>query len=119
VHSIEVTDVLLTMATRRMIRVHWSPAILDEVRRNLAQRPGLTADAIDYRIEHMNRALPAAVDEAPSDLIDSMPVDAKDRHVLALAAHVAAGVVVTINLRDFPPEACQLTASRPSRRMTT
>lgn len=72
-YAIEVTDVVLTLATRRVIRVHWSPAILDEVRRNLALRPDLAAKAIEYRIAQMNRALPGALDEAPPELVGSMP----------------------------------------------
>jgi len=50
----------------------------------------------------MNRALPAAMDEAPEPLIDAMAVNDKDRHVLTLAVHAGASVIVTDNLRDFP-----------------
>jgi predicted nucleic acid-binding protein len=106
-YSIEVTDVLLTLATRRSIRIHWSPELLDEVRRNLIARPDLSTSAVDYRIEQMNRALPGALDHAPTDRIAEMPVNDKDRHVLALAVHVAARRIVTHNTRDFPSEACQ------------
>lgn len=56
-YSIEVTDLLLTLATHRLVRVHWSDTILDEVRRNLALRPDLSEAAIDYRIDRMNLAL--------------------------------------------------------------
>jgi predicted nucleic acid-binding protein len=118
-YSIEVTDVVVTLATRRIIRAHWSPAILDEVRRNLALRPDLTAAAIEYWIGQMNRALPGALDEAPPELVGAMPVNPKDRHVLALAVHVGASVVVTDNVRDFPAEACQPFGSRRSRPTTS
>ncbi|MFP5489058.1 MAG: hypothetical protein ACLGHQ_12220, partial [Acidimicrobiia bacterium] len=64
-YSIELTDLFLTFAAHRLVRLHWSPMILDEVRRNLAKRADLTPVAIDYRIDRMNRALPAALDEAP------------------------------------------------------
>jgi hypothetical protein len=36
-----------------------------------------------------------------------MPVDEKDRHVLALAVDLEANLIVTSNLRDFPTDACQ------------
>jgi predicted nucleic acid-binding protein len=106
-NSIELTDLLLTTATYRLVRLHWSVAILDEVRRNLQQRPELSDDAIDYRIDRMNAALPDALVAVRADLAASMPVNEKDRHVLALAVDVEANCIVTSNLRDFPADACQ------------
>lgn len=103
-YGIEVTDLVLTMATRQLIRPHWSPQILDEVTRNLRRRPDLDPDAIDRRIAYMNRALPSAIEEPPASLIQQMPVNEHDRHVLALAVHLEAPVIVTEDLRDFPPE---------------
>lgn len=41
-YSIELTDLLLTLATHRLVRVPWSETILEEVRRNLAVRRDLT-----------------------------------------------------------------------------
>ncbi len=101
-YGIEVTDFLATMATRRLFRPHWSPHILDEVVRNLALRPDLEPAAIARRIEYLNRALPGALTEVPAELVDAMPVNEKDRHVLALAVHVAAPTIVSDNVRDFP-----------------
>src|SRR5215210_7397933 len=54
----------------------------------------------------MNRAIPDALVEPPRKLIRAMPVNRKDRHVLAVAVHVGAPTLVTNNVRDFPPEAC-------------
>lgn len=102
-YGIEVTDFFATMATRRLFRPHWSPQIIDEVLRNLALRPDLETGAIERRIAHLNRALPGALTEVPALLIDAMPVNAKDRHVLALAVHVGAPTIATDNVRDFPP----------------
>ncbi|MCJ7437465.1 MAG: PIN domain-containing protein [Acidimicrobiia bacterium] len=105
-YGIEVTDFFLTLATERMFRPHWSPQILDEVRRNLRRRPELNPAAIDRRLEQMNLALPDALAEAPRSLIRAMPVNRKDRHVLALAVHVGAATLVTNNLRHFTSDAC-------------
>jgi hypothetical protein len=80
--------------------------ILGEVRRNLATRPDLSDAAIEYRLMQMNRALPSALDSAPDELIDSMPINPKDRHVLALAVHKGAPFVISHNLRDFPDVMC-------------
>lgn len=103
-YGIEVTDFFATMATRRLFRPHWSPEILDEVARNLALRRDLDGAAIDRRLENLNRALPGARTAVPAELIATMPVNEKDRHVLALAVHVGAPTIVTENLRDFPTE---------------
>ncbi|MEX2548406.1 MAG: PIN domain-containing protein [Chloroflexota bacterium] len=101
-YGIEVTDFFATMAIRRLFRPHWSPQILDEVVRNLASRPDLDPTAIERRVAYLNRALPAALAEAPATLVDAMPVNDKDKHVVALAVHVGAPTIVTENLRDFP-----------------
>lgn len=101
-YGVEVTDFFATMATRRLFRPHWSPQILDEVIRNLALRPDLDTAAIHRRVEHLNRALPGALAEVPPSLVEAMPVNEKDRHVLALAVHVGAPTIVTENIRDFP-----------------
>lgn len=101
-YGITVTDLFASLAVRRLFRPHWSPQILDEVRRNLADRRDLDPAAIERRLELLNRALPAALTVVPDLLIAAMPVNEKDRHVLALAVHVGAGSVVTDNLRDFP-----------------
>jgi predicted nucleic acid-binding protein len=107
-YSIELTDLFLTLAVHRLVRVHWSDAILDEVRRNLALRPDLRTAAIDYRIDRMNAALPDACQGLPDDdVVASMPINAKDRHVLALATHIEADCIVTFDLGDFPRVLCE------------
>jgi hypothetical protein len=83
-YSIELTDLLLTFAAHRLVRVHWSPTILDEVRRNLAKRADLSLDVIAYRIDRMNRAVQGALEQPPEALVAAMPVTEHDRHVLAL-----------------------------------
>lgn len=103
-YGIAVTDLMATLATRRLFRPHWSAQILDEVTRNLDRRPDLDSTAVARRIEYLNRALPDALEAIPDSLIEAMPINDKDRHVLALAVHVGAQVVVTGNLKDFPPE---------------
>lgn len=105
-YGIEVTDLLATMAAQRLFRPHWSPQILAEVRRNLSLRHDLDLTSIDRRLAYMNQALPGAQVDVPEDLIRSMPVNDKDRHVLALAVHVGASIIVTENLRDFPDALC-------------
>lgn len=102
----EVTDFLLSMAVRRMFRPHWSPQILEEVSRNIIAKGKAPSEAIERRIEAMNDALPDALQEVPDGLIEAMPVNEKDRHVLALAVFVGSDTIVTENLKDFPGDLC-------------
>ena len=106
-YPIELTDLLLTFAAHRLVRLHWSSTILDEVRRNLAKRSDFAPDSITYRIDRMNSAVPSALEEAPEALVAAMPITEHDRHVLALAVHVEADKIVTFNLRDFPVAASE------------
>ena len=62
---------------------------------------------IAYRIDRMNRAVRAALDEAPQMLAEAMPITEHDRHVLALAVHVEADIIITFNLRNVSVDACE------------
>ena len=46
---------------------------------------------------------PDAMVDGYEDLIEGMTCDRKDRHVLAAAVRANAEVLVTFNLKDFPP----------------
>ncbi len=48
----------------------------------------------------MRDAFPEALVTGHEWLIDSMPNDPKDRHVVAAAVKAGAQVIVTINLKD-------------------
>jgi predicted nucleic acid-binding protein len=78
--------------------------VLAELDRNLARR-GLDDKQIRHRIDQMNAAFPDALVTGFEALIGQMANDPKDRHVLAAAVRGGAEVLVTENLRDFPPEA--------------
>ena len=104
--SIELTDLFLTFATRRLLQIRWSEEILSEVRRSLATSGRLSPAAIDRRLAAMQRALPDAPAEAPRALVEQMRVEANDRHVLALAVATSADAIVTFNIRDFAADYC-------------
>lgn len=100
-------DTLLRIAETGMYRPRWSAEILDEVRRNLAERyPDITPSKLDSLIEAMGEAFEDASVEGYESLVDSMTNDAKDRHVLAAAVVGRCDVIVTSNIKHFPPEAC-------------
>jgi predicted nucleic acid-binding protein len=96
-------DTLLSIAEAGVYRPLWSPMVITELERNLARR-GLDEKRITHRVEQMNGAFPDALVTGYEGLIGEMANDPKDRHVLAAAVRSGAEVLVTENLRDFPPE---------------
>ena len=105
--SIEFTDLFVTFAKRRLIRLHWSSTILDEVRGSLLSSARLSPAAVEHRISAMQRALPDAHARIRDDLTQNLHVAPSDRHVLALAITSHADSIVTLNIRDFPLAYCQ------------
>jgi predicted nucleic acid-binding protein len=101
-------DLLLTLAAVDAFEVVWSDEILAEVERNVvADHPDI--DPVRFRthtIAAMRRAFPDAVghhgEVNPTVMAAVHP---GDRHVVAVAVGAAADVIVTVNLRHFPPDA--------------
>lgn len=54
----------------------------------------------------MRREFPDAMITGYEPLISEMTNDRKDRHVLAAAVRANAAIIVTANMKDFPPHAC-------------
>jgi predicted nucleic acid-binding protein len=95
-------DLFLELAELGAFRPLWSADVLRELEKNLAAKVSPTAAR--NRVNAMREAFPDALVEGYEALIDTMTCDPKDRHVLAAAVRANAEVVVTFNLRDFPPE---------------
>jgi predicted nucleic acid-binding protein len=101
-------DALLRLAEAEVYQVRWSRQILDEMSRNvLENNPSLSEENMERLVRAMERAFPEAMVTGHEPLIPSMINDTKDRHVLAAAIRGRADVIVTSNVRDFPPEACE------------
>jgi predicted nucleic acid-binding protein len=101
-------DALLRLAEAEVYQVRWSRQILEEMARNvLKNRPDLPEENIERLVRTMEGAFPDARVTGHEPLIPSMTNDPKDRHVLAAAIRARADVIVTLNVRDFPPEACE------------
>ena len=98
-------DILLQLSVAGLYRARWSAEIDQEWKRNLiAARPHLAAQ-IERTNAMMHRAVPEASVLGHAGLIPDLTLpDPDDRHVLAAAIIAEAGVIVTYNLRDFPPE---------------
>ena len=99
-------DVFLRLADRYLYVPLWSADIHAEwVRSLLADRPDIDASVLDRTRAVMDGHFPDAIVtgyEAIAARLD-LP-DPGDRHVLAAAIRGQADVIVTGNLRDFPPD---------------
>jgi len=88
-----------------------------EVSRTLQERFNLSAQKAAYRENEIRRHFPEAWIDGYEDLIPAMTNHPKDRHVLAAAARAGVQVIVTYNLKDFPPSSLapySITAQGPS-----
>ena len=94
-------DTLLRAANARLYRLQLTEEILEEVRRNLANKglPKANAQRIYDTIRHQ---FSEAFITSYQPFISAMPINEKDRHVLAAAVASRAQVIVTQNLKDFP-----------------
>lgn len=100
-------DLLVRIAMTGMVRARWTERILDETFGNLAaNRPDLDAAKLSRTRELMCMAVPDCLVEGYEQLeaaFGSLP-GPDDAHVMAAAVKVQAQVIVTNNLKDFPPD---------------
>ena len=91
-----------------MYKPKWSEGILEELARVLrSPKFNLGEEKVLYRIQSMKSAFPEAMITDYEFLIETMPNNEKDRHVLAAAVHGKVDAIVTLNARDFPVEHLQ------------
>lgn len=104
-HPISLCDVLLRLAEKGLFQPRWSDEILSETLESIVRRHAHVArEPIAERIEDMRRAFPDAMVDGYQTLRDALAAEMKgDAHVLAAAVVGKADLVVTNNLRDFPP----------------
>ncbi len=97
----------MQLALTDLFRAKWTNRIHDEWIRNLLKnRPDLRKEQLEKTRRLMNAATRDCLVEGYDDLIESLELpDEDDRHVLAAAIHAHAGIIVTFNLKDFPPKA--------------
>lgn len=101
----QLCDLLLRLGEADLYRPLWSADILDEVERNLVGSFDKTPRQAHRRVQQMQAAFPHAAVEDYADLTPVMTTHPKDRHVAAAAVRGGAAVIVTANLKDFPPRA--------------
>ena len=101
-------DLLLELAISELFAAKWIETIHDEwIRGLLRSRPELEERLQNTR-RLMNEVVPDSLVENFEPLIDDLQLpDANDRHVLAAAIKCNAQIIVTSNLKDFPPESLE------------
>jgi predicted nucleic acid-binding protein len=104
IFPMSLRDTLLRAADAGLYRLVLTEDILEEVRRNLISERRLTEDKAQRLIDIIKMYFPDAFITHHTLLIASMPINKKDRHVLAAAVASNAQVIVTQNLKDFPSE---------------
>lgn len=103
-HPQILCDLLLRLAEHDVFRPLWSAEILEEtVESILRRRPDLDPRLLRKRMDAMNEAFPDACVSGFEHLIPTMPEMGDDAHVLAAALFAEADVIVTNNIKDFPP----------------
>ena len=100
-------DLLMHLALTDLFRAKWTDDIHEEWMRSvLKTRPDLRREQLERTRDLMNAHVRDCLVTGYEDLIDSLALpDPDDRHVLAAAIRAGANVVVTFNLKDFPPDA--------------
>jgi predicted nucleic acid-binding protein len=96
-------DTLLRAAQADLYRLQLTEEILEEVRRNLVKKT-MTEVKAQRLITALRENFNDSLVNQHRQLIESMPTNEKDRHVLAAAVACRAQVIVTYNLKDFPPD---------------
>jgi predicted nucleic acid-binding protein len=114
-YPLPLRDTLLRIAETGLYDPCWSERILDEMARNLIAKRGATDTQAKGLLDAMRRAFDtAAVTERAIERLEPvMTNDPKDRHVLATAIAANAQVIVTLNLKHFPSDACEPFAVEP------
>jgi len=105
-YPLSTRDLLLRGAERYLYQVRWSASIIEEVRRNLIEDQRCTEEQARHLVSQMMEAFPEANVTENDTLTEAMTNDEADRHVLAAAITAGADVIVTDNVRHFPPAAC-------------
>jgi predicted nucleic acid-binding protein len=100
-----LADILLRSAEAELYRLAWSDDILTEVEWNLAHDGLTTKEGAQRRVTAMREAFPTAIVHGYHPLVEMMPNNPKDRHVLAAAVIAKVRFIVTSNLRHFPAHA--------------
>jgi hypothetical protein len=102
----QLRDLLLRTAISDLYKARWTDQIHDEWIRNLLKnRQDISPERLARTRRLMNESVPDCLVTGYEPYIGELNLpDPDDRHVLAAAIRCQAGVIVTLNLRDFPED---------------
>jgi predicted nucleic acid-binding protein len=105
-YSAPVRDLVVRLAQAGLLQARWSHEIHEEWMRNLLKNnPRVSRSRLERTRSLMDAAIRDCLVTGHTQLVASLTMpDADDRHVLAAAIHAGAGLIVTFNLLDFPPQ---------------
>lgn len=98
-----VCDLLLKLAEEpRLYSPVFSRKILDETHRVHVGKLDWPEHVADYFRDEIARNFPTNMAEGFEPIEEALPINEKDRHVLAAAIKEDAQLILTYNLKDFP-----------------
>jgi predicted nucleic acid-binding protein len=107
-YPFSLRDTLLRLAELDLYTPLWSARILEEMTRNLLKHQITEEQAARIEAAMREAFEEAEVDAAEIERLEpAMTNDAKDRHVLAAAVAADSELIVTFDIDDFPPQACE------------
>lgn len=106
-YPVSLRHLLMRLALVGLYQPKWSVAVhVEWIRAVLRDNPHIPPERLYALRDAMDDRIDDAVVTGYERLIETLTLpDPDDRHVLAAAVAGGAGVIVTRNLRDFPPSA--------------
>jgi hypothetical protein len=106
-YPVSLRNLLMGLTLNGLFQARWSADVHEEwIRAVRRDRPDIPLEPLQSVRAAMDRHAGDCLVTGYQSLIGSLTLpDANDRHVLAAAIVAGADVIVTRNLRDFPPEA--------------
>ncbi|HLG63314.1 MAG TPA: PIN domain-containing protein [Ktedonosporobacter sp.] len=95
-------DTLFRTASAKYYRMCFTEDILDEVGRTLINKLGASAEQAENLLRSIRKSFDDSIISSHRPHVSTMPVNEKDKHVLAAAVASNAQVIVTQNMKDFP-----------------
>jgi predicted nucleic acid-binding protein len=105
-YPVTLRNLLMRLTLNGLFQARWSKHVHEEwIRAVLRDRPDIPIERLHAVREAMNEHAEDSVVTGYEGLVEALQLpDLDDRHVLAAAIVGQADVIVTRNVKDFPPE---------------